>query len=733
MRTPSTLSAVGRPGPAGPATRHPAALPRRASLAAALALALWAISTLGACETVSVTAGLPCPGCVGAPCSSKADCTQVSDPTCLKIGPQGYCATSCSWGQFECPDEAICQELGDRASYCMDGCLSAADCFGGFRCAPRPDLAIYQDGVGVCLLACAKDADCETGMRCDTASGECVARVGANAGVGAACTSAAQCNSGLCLTAEQASFPDGYCSASCGTQLQSCEPGSACYELTSGVSVCLKSCGSDGDCRQGYFCDGEDAEHNLTGGCVPRCDSDGQCGDGLHCDATSGACLAGAGAPGPVGSFCAGASDCISGNCASDWPNGYCTTAPPCDVTGPNNRCLAGCTSDYECRSGYACGEAGGCVPKCQSNAECSGGQVCDPASGRCVQPAAGSGSVDVAGQGTLSVGTSGSDDFVFSVPSDAVSATILMSNSTDDLTTVLQLTAPNGTVLYDFNSPYSSRMYVFPSDRVLSVLLPNSPSLPFPAGDYRVSFLKDGATTSGTVKVLLKRANGLPTSGTLDVHIYFAHERLNAGNAANNNDFQRTLNGFAQIYQNAGITLRSSAANYHDIDRARFRVIEDTEGAQSELAALFAQSQEQGNALNFFIVDEILGGSAGYIILGVAGGIPGPPTVHGTVHSGVAVSVLDVSDSQTNGQTMAHEGGHFLGLFHTSESSGDSHDPLGDTPQCTNDSNNDGYVTNGECGGRGAENFMFWEAASTATQVSADQRFVLLRNPNVQ
>jgi hypothetical protein len=83
----------------------------------------------------------------------------------------------------------------------------------------------------------------------------------------------------------------------------------------------------------------------------------------------------------------------------------------------------------------------------------------------------------------------------------------------------------------------------------------------------------------------------------------------------------------------------------------------------------------------------------------------------------------------------MAHESGHFLGLYHTTERGGGTHDPLPDTPECSSrrDSNGDGFVLPGECRGKGAENMMFWAADEAAEEVSRDQGWVAKRNPLVR
>lgn len=125
---------------------------------------------------------------------------------------------------------------------------------------------------------------------------------------------------------------------------------------------------------------------------------------------------------------------------------------------------------------------------------------------------------------------------------------------------------------------------------------------------------------------------------------------------------------------------------------------------------------------------------------LGIAAGIPGPNGVAETAASGVIISVdthLDgdgiVLLTDMMGETIAHEVGHQLGLFHTSEAEGDYHDPIADTPECTaaQDSDGDGELLAEECDLVGGRNFMFWTASESFPQdgVSPTQAAVLRDN----
>jgi hypothetical protein len=110
--------------------------------------------------------------------------------------------------------------------------------------------------------------------------------------------------------------------------------------------------------------------------------------------------------------------------------------------------------------------------------------------------------------------------------------------------------------------------------------------------------------------------------------------------------------------------------------------------------------------------------------------GIPAALTIPGTISSGVVVNVsaheTDAGfDTRELGQTITHETGHSLGLFHTSERDGSSHDTISDTPECFGADPLDAAAC------PDGANFMFWSGRDF--QVSAGQAYVLVRSPVVR
>lgn len=296
-----------------------------------------------------------------------------------------------------------------------------------------------------------------------------------------------------------------------------------------------------------------------------------------------------------------------------------------------------------------------------------------------------------------------------------------------------LRINDPIGEIVYDYarnNNAVKILPPQFPGS--LSVLLPNSPSVPFQAGVWTFRLLGTKATTVD-VNVLYTTSPG----SILNANLFFVGvPNLNAQTAQTDPKFQQVISTLRSNYSQVGLTLGN--LTYIDIlgpDATRFTDVRDYD--LGSLFQLSSNPQASDNAVNIFLVDSIVNGGYGYTILGESGGIPGTP-IRGTTSSGLAVSManfpLGLNDIAL---TIAHETSHWLGNFHTTESDGGAFDPLPDTPQCpqaTYDTDNNYVMEPQECITQDATNLMFWTSVATipATTLTPNQGFVMLRNPIV-
>lgn len=162
-----------------------------------------------------------------------------------------------------------------------------------------------------------------------------------------------------------------------------------------------------------------------------------------------------------------------------------------------------------------------------------------------------------------------------------------------------------------------------------------------------------------------------------LDLNLFFTGSAgLTATTAKTVKRFTDSIAIMRTVMNQANVDIAN--INYIDIDEAYQDVKGIVPGMFPDgvsLAELQRQSSGQSSYLNFFFVEYLIASDeqeAGRI-LGIAGGIPGPAGVNGTDRSGVVV-LYDRNTWPTQwgndplGITMAHEGSHFLGLFHVGE-----------------------------------------------------------------
>ncbi len=292
------------------------------------------------------------------------------------------------------------------------------------------------------------------------------------------------------------------------------------------------------------------------------------------------------------------------------------------------------------------------------------------------------------------------------------------------------------------------------------------------------------GGSTAGRydVKVLTRRG-GLAATGTLDLELYLvssAHPEYTAaaatGDPASSRtaaQFRRLVDGLAALFGRAGICL--GTVTFHDVpDWVRTELSApdiDVEGPCSDLSRLFRLAVAR-DAVHLFLVDELLTAQDGEtsMVVGLDGSIPGPSGVPGGINSGAAVVLADlgftpdvlpnacdpgqpfrlgVCGTDAVAYIAAHEAGHWLGLYHPTESGGVDFDPLSDTATCPCNAcggplsarcGNGAELPASSCAGEpaacaGADNLMFWQIhpGHATGALSPQQGEVMRLNPAIR
>jgi hypothetical protein len=327
---------------------------------------------------------------------------------------------------------------------------------------------------------------------------------------------------------------------------------------------------------------------------------------------------------------------------------------------------------------------------------------------------------------------TLGSDGLLagsFVVPADGISfllSILLRSNSNIKF---YSLTDPDGLDILSASS--TPNLYDKASGRLgnsgyANVLLPQSPSFSAKAGTWRFK-----AYSNDRVKLAL-RSGTAPTSATIVVQPYITGTTWAAG------DLSAALSVMSGIYSANGITL--SINSTITISDSQYAAVS---GTFTDTTTSSLVSQGATAAVNLFFIEDYSGSWSG--ILGNAAGIPGSMGIanawNGVLNSLSAHASGSTLDAQLLGETAAHEMGHQLGLFHTTEQGGTMFDIISDTAECTKsnrDNSGDGQMSAEECDGYGGGNVMFWTTWSSSSRsagkkqetLSSHQQHVLKYSP---
>jgi hypothetical protein len=305
-----------------------------------------------------------------------------------------------------------------------------------------------------------------------------------------------------------------------------------------------------------------------------------------------------------------------------------------------------------------------------------------------------------------------------FAVPSDGVSFLLSIFKDSNANVEFYSLTDPDGTDILSststpnlYNDASGSLGSDVPKAGYSNVLVPQSPSFSAKAGTWTFK-----AKSNDRVKLAL-RTGTVPSSTTIVVQPYITGTTWQAA------DLSAALSIMSSIYSSNGITLTINSTI--SISDTQYAVVSRT-FTNSTTSALVSQGVK--GAVNLFFIKDF--SSSG--ILGIAAGMPGSMGIANS-WNGVLIGLMahasgSTLNSQLLGETAAHEMGHQLGLFHTTEMGGTVFDILTDTPECSNSRDNDadGKMSAEECEDYGGDNIMFWTAWSSSSRSAGKKQETL-------
>ena len=304
-----------------------------------------------------------------------------------------------------------------------------------------------------------------------------------------------------------------------------------------------------------------------------------------------------------------------------------------------------------------------------------------------------------------------------FVVPSNGISFLLSIFKDSHSIVEFYSLADPDGTDILSASSTpnlYNAASGSLGVDRYANVLVPQSPSFSAKAGTWTFK-----ANNNDRVKIITRTGSTPSDNATITIQPYITGTTWSAG------DISVALIIMKRIYSKNGITL--TVKSTITISDTQYATVSKT-FTNSTTSALVSQGVTEGVNL-FFVQGQLVNSS----ILGNAAGIPGSMGIANS-WNGVLIFLNPHAtgatlDAQLLGETAAHEMGHQLGLFHTTESGGNQFDILSDTLECqksTQDNNSDWKVSAEECEGYGGENLMFWTSWSSSSRSAGKKQEVL-------
>jgi len=315
-----------------------------------------------------------------------------------------------------------------------------------------------------------------------------------------------------------------------------------------------------------------------------------------------------------------------------------------------------------------------------------------------------------------------------FEIPTtyDTISFTVFVKGDSNYYFSIFNIVAPDGAILLD--EKFSGINPVLPSKSVFVALIPDSDfkEVKIQKGNYHfdlISFDDEGVLipSNASVKVVLKSGTlNFDEKRLLDFDFFIAEgakEGLSAESAENDDEIIACLDRFS-YYFTLQANIETGKINFQNIN-SKYAIIESEE----ELGEMFSLSVNSvGSGIAVFFVGSLSGISDEP--RGRSGGIPGSP-FHGDSNSGIVIAVG--GDPAETSDSFCHEIGHYLGLFHTSDTFSDGttiHDPISDTPECILKTTQD----ISSCPAR--TNLMFPQANGLRNEITGGQAYVCRLSP---
>ncbi len=227
--------------------------------------------------------------------TSTKDAVAAKVPNCHRVGGTATVAADIEQSLANLDKAAPASDATTIEKESENGALEIDTLELLFDCPP--DNTTPAHGLGA---KCTSDAQCDAGQTCDLANAGGKCAPAASNKIGTSCTSTTDCGTdsrAACNTEAGDAYPGGYCFMEPCDDVQVCPPGATCVALGGESPGCFRSCVTDGDCRtaEGYVC-----QLFLTTppkgfgptdhACAFACKRDDDCQKPLTCDLPTGKC-----------------------------------------------------------------------------------------------------------------------------------------------------------------------------------------------------------------------------------------------------------------------------------------------------------------------------------------------------------------------------------------------------------------------------------------------------------